>query len=155
MTLTRYILKKKNNPSGSIGYTNCKTSNMIFTPSMEAKLAAHIEDLGKRYHGLSKDKCRRLIYEFAVKNSNKISEKWFKEEKASQDFWLGFKHRNNLINRAPEATSLARASAFNAHSVGAFFDYLGDILKQKIYLTSIKLVVLLFKNQEMLSRKKA
>ena len=87
---------------------------------MEAELAAHIKDLGKRYHGLSKDKCRRLIYEFAVKNCNKVSEKWLKEEKTSQDFWLGFKQRNNLIICAPEVTSIAQASAFYAYTVGAF-----------------------------------
>ena len=128
MTLKRFITKKQNNPSDNIGYANCKTSNMIFSPSMEADLADHIKNLGRRYHGLSKDKCRKLAYEFAVKNGIKISQKWSDEEKASQDFWLGFRHRNNLTIRAPEATSIARASAFNAHTVRAFFDNLGDVL---------------------------
>ena len=128
MTLKRFITKKQNNPSDNIGYANCKTSNMIFSPSMEADFADHIKNLGRRYHGLSKDKCRKLAYEFAVKNDIKISQKWLDEEKASQDFWLGFRHRNNLTIRAPEATSLARASAFNAHTVGAFFDNLGGVL---------------------------
>ena len=53
-----------------------------------------------------------------------------KEEKARQDFWLGFKHRNNLTIHAPEATSLAGASAFNAHTVRVFFDNLGDVLNR-------------------------
>lgn len=43
MTLSRYIAKKRENPQGVRGYANCKKSNLIFTPELEAELAMHIK----------------------------------------------------------------------------------------------------------------
>ena len=40
-------------------------------------------------------------------------ENWETNIKAGADWWTGFKARNNLVIRCPEATSFARATAFN------------------------------------------
>ena len=45
-----------------------------------------------------------------------------------EHFWISFKERNRLAIRTPEATSLARASAFNRYTVGKFYDNLGSIM---------------------------
>ncbi|KAJ8050052.1 hypothetical protein HOLleu_03095 [Holothuria leucospilota] len=103
MTLSRYIAKKKENPHGVHGYANCKLSNLIFTSEMEADLAMHIKDLAARYHGLSKDKCRALIYEYATRNNVKVPENWSVKKKAGEAFWLGLKKRQSLAIRGPRS----------------------------------------------------
>ena len=45
-----------------------------------------------------------------------------------EHFWISFKERNRLAIRTPEATSLARASAFKWYTVGKFYDNLGSIM---------------------------
>ena len=55
-----------------------------------------------------------------------------KQKKHGKDLWLGFKARRILALglRAPEATSLGRATAFNRHTVGEFYDNLGKVIDQ-------------------------
>ena len=60
--------KQRDDPEGVSGYQNCKIKNLIFPPEMETELAQHIKDLAASYHGLSKEKCRSLTYEYAMRN---------------------------------------------------------------------------------------
>ena len=57
-----------------------------------------------------------------------IPPKWETNKKAGQHFWLSFKKRNRLTIRSPEATSMARASAFNQHTVKEFFTNLARVM---------------------------
>ena len=50
-----------------------------------------------------------------------------KKRIAGIDWFLSFKFKYGLSVQKPEATSLARATAFNRHTVGKFFDQLGDL----------------------------
>lgn len=125
-TLKRYIDRSKANPSGMIGYKNCKLRHMIFSEKMESELAERIKTLGTNFHRLSKNKCLKLAYEFACKNHVKVPEKWKVEQKAGQSFWFGFKKRHNLAIHSPQATSLRRA--FSRHTVSQFFHNLSEIL---------------------------
>ena len=57
---------------------------------------------------------------------------WFLIEKSAGREWLrGFMARNSKISiRNPQATSLARATAFNQHTVQTFFDKVEGILNK-------------------------
>ena len=79
------------------------------------------------FYGLSTYKCRRLAFEFAIQNNITIPDNWEKKRIEGIDWFLSFKFKNGLSVRKPEATSLARATAFNRHTVGKFFDQLGDL----------------------------
>ena len=88
-----------------------------------------------QFHGLTKDKCRSLAYEYAVRNGLEVPKSWRDNEKAGQDFWLSFKERHHLAIRTPEATSLARATSFNRYTVGTFFDNLARVMDKHKFLS--------------------
>ena len=75
MTLKRYIQKcetaesNQDDEATTFGYSNCKTKNMIFRPECEADLASHIVVLAEQFHGLTRNKCRELIVEYATRNN--------------------------------------------------------------------------------------
>ena len=78
------------------------------------------------FYGLSTNKCRRLAFEFAIRNNIRIPDN--REKKIAEiDWFLPFKFKYGLSVRKHEATSLARATAFNRHTIGKFFDQLGDL----------------------------
>lgn len=74
------------------------------------------------YFGLSATEARVLAFELAVKLNKNIPENWGVNERAGPDWFNGFLKRHpKLSMRTPEATSLARASAFNRANVDLFF----------------------------------
>ena len=79
------------------------------------------------FYGLSTNKCRRLAFEFAIQNNITILDNWEKKKIAGIDWFLSFKFKYGLYVQKPEATSLARATAFNRHIVGKFFDQLRNL----------------------------
>lgn len=81
------------------------------------------------YFGLSAIESRRLAYQFAVKVDKKIPSGWKSNELAGPDWFEGFMRRHpKLSMRKPEATSLARATAFNRVNVAAFFNLYDEIM---------------------------
>ena len=81
------------------------------------------------FYGLSTNKCRRLAFEFAIQNNITIPDNR-KKKKTGIDWFLPFKFKYGLSVRkheAFEATSLARATAFNRHTIGKFLNQLGDL----------------------------
>ena len=78
------------------------------------------------FYGLSTNKCRRLAFEFPIKNNITIPDNR-KKKKTGIDWFLPFKFKYGLSVRKHEATSLARATAFNRHTIGKFFNQLGDL----------------------------
>ena len=111
-----------------MGYGAVSTAHAIFSEILEKDLASHVSFLADQYHGLSLEKCKELAYEFTVKNKIKVPESWLASKKAGKGWWLGFKKRQNLALRTPEATSIGRASAFNQHNVTMYFSNLSIAL---------------------------
>lgn len=100
----------------------------VFTPEQEEELVLHLLDLESRFYGITMEDVRKLAYELAVKN--KISHPFNTEKQMAGRDWLkGFLKRNpNLAFRKAEATSAARARAFNKPTVDAFFKMYEDVL---------------------------
>ena len=74
------------------------------------------------YYGLTTTVLKRLAYKTAVKNKKKISKVWGENKEAGKDWLLGFMERHpTLTLHQPEATSMARATAFNRHNIDLFF----------------------------------
>ncbi|KAI4819416.1 hypothetical protein KUCAC02_004663, partial [Chaenocephalus aceratus] len=74
------------------------------------------------------EELERAVKEFAQRNSIDMPASWTRDEKAGPDWFNAFKARYHLACRVPEATSLGRATAFNKHNVGEFFDNLSKVM---------------------------
>ena len=129
MTLKRFIESRKGSSQQQVfGYAAISKRHSVFSSEMEKALADHVKTLADQFHGLSLEKCRAQAYEFAVINKLTIPQNWSRDRKAGMDWWKGFKVRNKLSIRAPEATSMARATAFNKPMVDQFYDNLSSVL---------------------------
>jgi len=128
MTLRRFIIKQAKCPGSVTGYAAITNAHVVFTPEMEKDLADHVKRLADMFHGLSIAKCCQLAYSFAAKNKVTMPKNWEANQKAGKAWWHGFKARHNLAVRSPEATSLGRATAFNRHTVGEFYDNLAEVI---------------------------
>ena len=132
MSLGRYIKKKeKFNASGNrsdeprVGYA----LRRYIPQNMEAVLAEYALTVSRLYYGMTPHDLRKLAFQFCVANNIDVPEVWRRNEIAGPDWMAGFLKRNaNLSIRPPEATSLARASAFNRHSVAEFFSNLRTVM---------------------------
>ncbi|XP_041374917.1 uncharacterized protein LOC121387774 [Gigantopelta aegis] len=135
--LCRYVKKYKTNPDCSLT-PNYKHSN-VFTHEKEQMLVDYLQMASKMFFGLTPIKTRQLAYEMAERNGLKMPDQW-KDKKLAGRTWLtNFLKRNPMLSiRSPEATSLARASAFIRHTVKVFFDVL-EVLIKKLGVTGARI----------------
>lgn len=94
---------------------------MTFSPDVERTLVEHLKFLEARLFGLTRAGVQELAFELAEKNgfAHKFN---LQKGKAGQEWLDGFLRRNKDISlRKPEATSAARAMAFNKPQVQKFF----------------------------------
>ena len=85
----------------------------------ETSLSDHLLRASKLHNGLSTKTTRKLAYEFAMTLSKRIPKSWKSLQIAGKQWLRGFMlRRNDLSLRNPEATSMARATAFNRYTVG-------------------------------------
>ena len=110
-----------------LAYKRVGDRHRFFLQKWKKDLANHIKSLSNMFYGLSTNKCCRLAFELAIQNYITTLDNWEKKRIAGIDWFLSFKFKYGLSVRKPEATSLARATAFNRHTVGKFFDQLGDL----------------------------
>ena len=129
MKLKLFIRKEKlQGPATSAGYEYLSRFKSVFNDRQESDLAEHIKALCNQYYGLSVVKCRCLAYEFATKNNVNMPDNWARDGKAGVEWMMSFKRRHGLAIRQPEATSLARATAFNRYVVDQFYDNLATVM---------------------------
>ncbi|CAH1991028.1 unnamed protein product [Acanthoscelides obtectus] len=101
----------------------------VFSDDQEKQLEEYILKAADVYFGLSPKQIRTFAYEWAVSLKIKFPDSWNTNKCAGQDWFTYFiKRHAGLSIRTPEATSLARASGFNKHSVGNFFKNLKTVL---------------------------
>lgn len=106
----------------------------IFSAEEENVIEDYMLYASDIYFGLSAIEGRQLAYQFAVRLNKKFPTNWKHDEMAGPDWFEGFMRRHpKLSMRKPEATSMARASAFNRANVKAFFDLYVQVIKKIDY----------------------
>lgn len=128
-SLDRYTKKYQSDPSARLE-PNYQQS-LVFDKEEEQKLSEYLVACSKMFHGLTTHQTREIAFQMALKNNKKVPLSWKSEGMAGREWMYAFLKRNtNLALRTPEATSLARAAAFNKHNVMEFFTNLGETLKK-------------------------
>ena len=134
VSLYRFIQKKKAHDEGrlasppSVGYNS---HNRVFSPKLEEKLCQYILESSDIYYGLSPKDIRKLAFKCAKFLGIDMPNSWKANQQAGSDWFSSFMKRNSQLSiRKPQATSLARATAFNEVTVKEFFDNLEDVMKR-------------------------
>lgn len=100
----------------------CDFSFQTFTVDTETALCKYLKKSSDMYFGLTAKQTRGLAYDFAQKLQMPIPDAWERSSMAGIEWMNNFFIRHPDISvRRPQATSLARATAFNRHNVAAFF----------------------------------
>ncbi|XP_063231073.1 uncharacterized protein LOC134535762 isoform X2 [Bacillus rossius redtenbacheri] len=130
MTLHRYVRKYKDEKSNtSTVYEPNYSVSQVFTKEEETLQAIYLKKASQLHHGLGTVNCRILAFEYAVRNKKTYPKKWDQNKIAGYDWFRGFMKRNRELSvRLPEATSIARSSAFNRTTVEEFNKNLEKIL---------------------------
>lgn len=98
---------------------------------MELQLKEYILFSSKIYYGLTPKNIRELAYELALANQLKLPDYWIENKIASKEWFTSYMKRHPTLSiREPEGTSLSRATSFNRHNVGIFFNNLKCVLEK-------------------------
>ena len=82
-------------------------------------------------YGISTKESRRIAFQMANINGIKVPTTWKTNECAGLEWFRLFMKRHPTLSiRSPEACSLSRATSFNRHNVGKFYDNLEEILRK-------------------------
>ncbi|XP_045036644.1 uncharacterized protein LOC116925953 [Daphnia magna] len=126
-SLTRYIKTGEEQPL--VGYSK---SRKVFSSAHENDLEEYLHQSADIYYGLSPKEVRKMAWHYASMLELNFPETWNTNKEAGVDWFGGFLKRHPTLSiRKPEATSLARTSAFNQHNVDLFFDNLSKLLDRE------------------------
>lgn len=129
-TLRRYVLKTDSGAATCQFEPNYK-NKQVFPESLEVELKDYIIQASKIHYGVTKKKVTEIAYKLAKSNGLKFPESWEKNQRAGEDWLKSFRKRWPEISlRKPEATSLARATAFNRTTVAEFNDNLKAVYQK-------------------------
>ncbi|XP_011877480.1 PREDICTED: uncharacterized protein LOC105567310, partial [Vollenhovia emeryi] len=103
----------------------------VFNTEQELNLVDYILRANAIYFGLTPREVRQVAYSYGTFIQAKMPPSWVENERAGVDWFSSFLKRHPILSiRTPEATSLARVSAFNPITVKRFFDNLKEILDE-------------------------
>lgn len=106
----------------------------MFSPVEEEALENYMLHSSDIYFGLTSTAARQLAFNCAMKWKKKVPYKWLLSEKAGLEWFRRFmRDHPKLSMRLPEATSLARASAFNRSNVELFYNNLDKVIAKMQY----------------------
>lgn len=132
-TLERRVKGKNKIKKGSLKGLGSRL--ITFPPELEQELVTYVKNMESMLFGLTATSVRQLAFELAEKNN--LPHFFNKDNKAAGWAWLrSFMQRNNLSLRVPEATSAARANAFNKNNVNNFFSLLETVQDQHHFKSS-------------------
>lgn len=136
-TLQRYVVKMKEKLKSypeltrselaleSAGYSK---NRKIFTDDEERALETYLKKAADIYYGFTPYETRKFVYEFAKKNDKCIPDSWHRKLIAGEDRLGSFLKRHSALSiRAPQATSLSRATSFDKTDVNLFFENLKTV----------------------------
>lgn len=133
-TLYRYYKKSTKFPMNlqTIRLTPNYANKKIFNSVQEESLVDYIKKCSQMFYGLTTTDVRRLAYEMAKRNDVQVPQKWNETELAGVDWLYHFRKRHETLSlRTPEGCSLSRATSFNRHNMGVFFDNLEDVMERQ------------------------
>jgi len=132
MTLKRHTSMQLKNPS--VSHKACYSHAQVFSATEENMLADYLLQASKMHYGLSTRMTRKLAFQFAGANSKRMPASWTDNAIAGVDWLHGFMTRMPQLSlRSPEATSLARSTAFNRHNIDMFFNNLNEVRSRHQY----------------------
>ena len=131
-TLARYVNQQKQSDIPLARMAPNYSVRKVFSSDQENELVKYFVSCSQMFYGLqSINECRQIAYQMAQINKINVPESWHVNKMAGKDWMHGFRKRNPVLSlRTPEGCSLARATAFNPHNVGIFFDKLYDVLNR-------------------------
>lgn len=137
VTLYKYVkmkreMMKANNDMGEelaiVGYAH---NRQIFSDRQEVALEQYLKHAADIFFGLSPKEVRSLAYDCAKEYKIDIPATWIENKMAGRDWFTSFMKRHpGLSIRAPESTSLARATNFNEANTNLYFQKLGEVLER-------------------------
>lgn len=141
VTLSRYVKKYREAMNSDTALT-CSfepqyDTNKVFPKQLEQQLFDYLIKASKILYGLTLRQCLVFAYDLAKVNNLKYPKSWDENKCAGYDWLLGFRQRYPRLSlRKPEATSLARATAFNQVTVNEFFTNLDTAYKKLKEMTN-------------------
>uniref|UniRef100_A0A2A4K4E0 HTH CENPB-type domain-containing protein n=1 Tax=Heliothis virescens TaxID=7102 RepID=A0A2A4K4E0_HELVI len=141
VTLYRYVQKKKKmleegltNSLPNVGYVS---KRRIFSDQEEKILAEYLLHCSQINYGMTTKEVRKMAFQLAIKYNKDIPCSWTSNQCAGEDWLRLFMRRNPRLSiRAPQATSIARATSFNRSNVELFFKNYIEVLERENYTAS-------------------
>ena len=100
----------------------------VFTPDFEKKMASMLHIMERNGFGLTQREIRALVGQYVRRNEIQTH---FKDGIPGEEWIRGFKNRNNLFIKKPQAVEVARKKASDPFLVNEFCDLLEGILEQQ------------------------
>lgn len=130
--LARHVSKyKKSENKNQLVFQKNLTCSLVFSLDQENLLSEYLIKASKMHYGLSTIQVRTLAFQYAEALNLNFPNSWKEKGTAGKDWFYGFRDRHKELSlRAPEPTSLSRATSFNKHNIDSFLNNLKKIYEK-------------------------